>query len=581
MRLLKEFPKSHFKRVSIYFLTCLLFSSMSISVAQAGPKGKGAMGANPHTNLHGRGTFTLVDGRVNPAGVIIGSGGLRVNGAAANYGNVSAPAKGVVNPAGVITGGGGTRSSGIGASYGGNVSAQSTALIGNKASNIATITVPNGYFVMPAGENVFLGQPGSNIVVKLHLQHPHIPGDVATVKVLGGKKFALAAGDIFSQAILDIAPLSSTGDTAGTSGKARGHQWQGVDFNPGGGPKDGQDGIGDKGWGTGNKGNGVGNTWVGNQGRGVGGGMAGGSKPDNGGGGEDPGGGGEDPGGGGEDPGGGDNGNNFFSEAAPLPQMVISGVEEEEFQVGGCPALLAWVAEELGLEQDNIQVYLENTLASVTDIQPCDMCARLKDAAAVLADPNRAAALAWVVGQFVATPAPPSEEQMAVIATALAQHRDDDETYYAAAGQWLDALVEYIGILDAEMGWSVDEAVALVADKYVAPVTEDTDINLIAFVNMLLEATDGYQGRSDSLQGGSILPLAPESPGQGALSRPAGGGQPSPIPSLEGTSKEALSVAGVLPDEFSSKKDLLIYLVVCSLLVFLIYVLSRPLRKLR
>ncbi len=87
-------------------------------------------------------------------------------------------------------------------------------------------------------------------------------------------------------------------------------------------------------------------------------------------------------------------------------------------------------------------------------------------------------------------PNAPSEEQMASIADAIARHGDDN-TYYTAAGQWLDALVEYVGILSTDMGWSLDEAVALVIDKYVAPATEGADANLDAFIAMRLAALAG------------------------------------------------------------------------------------------
>ncbi|GAF98273.1 unnamed protein product, partial [marine sediment metagenome] len=85
-----------------------------------------------------------------------------------------------------------------------------------------------------------------------------------------------------------------------------------------------------------------------------------------------------------------------------------------------------------------------------------------------------------------------SEEQMASIVQALSLYRDTDvETYYTEAGQWLDALVEYVGILNTEIGWSADRAVALVVDKYVTPAIEGGDTNLIVFVKTQLEALRG------------------------------------------------------------------------------------------
>jgi len=117
------------------------------------------------------------------------------------------------------------------------------------------------------------------------------------------------------------------------------------------------------------------------------------------------------------------------------------------------------------------------------------MAARLKDAAKILEDPNGTgvAALARVVNEFIALDVPISEEQIAMIAAALASHTDEG-THYAAAGRWLDALAEYVSILKDEMGWSADDSVTLVMDKYGAPIKESDDASLIAYVEARLAA---------------------------------------------------------------------------------------------
>jgi hypothetical protein len=153
---------------------------------------------------------------------------------------------------------------------------------------------------------------------------------------------------------------------------------------------------------------------------------------------------------------------------------------------------MKWAADELGIDERTLKIWETITLAFDMDIQPCKACARLKDTATILQDTEGAyiAALAQAVNQVTSVTAPPSEEQMASIADAIARHGDDN-TYYTAAGQWLDALVEYVGILSTDMGWSLDEAVALVIDKYVAPATEGADANLAAFIAMRLAALAG------------------------------------------------------------------------------------------
>jgi hypothetical protein len=164
----------------------------------------------------------------------------------------------------------------------------------------------------------------------------------------------------------------------------------------------------------------------------------------------------------------------------PLPQRA-------EFKIGGCPALMNWLAKELGVGKEQVQIYFTKDYANSMNIEPCKTCARLKDAAAVLgdADGSRMAALAAVVNEVAPPDVPPSPEQMILIAATLASHTNDD-TQYAAAGQWLDAMAQYVGILNSELGYSKAESVAF-ADKYVAPV-RGTSPNVAVYVESRLAA---------------------------------------------------------------------------------------------
>jgi filamentous hemagglutinin family protein len=168
--------------------------------------------------------------------------------------------------------------------------------------------------------------------------------------------------------------------------------------------------------------------------------------------------------------------------AAPLYVQELPEIE-------GCPVLMEAVALELGIPVETLQVYIANALATNPNIQPCEMCARLVNSAAVLRDAGGMAALAQVVNEFVTTPAPPSEEQMTSIATAFADHTAD-RTHYAAGGQWIDALDQYIGILTAEMYYSTGEATAF-ADQYIAPIRDMGNESLTAFVEARLAALGG------------------------------------------------------------------------------------------
>ncbi len=431
MKLLRKFLKRyHFRQIAVYFLTCCLCSNMSSSVALAGPKGKGVARGNPHVNInphanpHSANAFVPGNIRVNPAGIIVGSGGSTINSSVAN---------------------------------------QSVTLISRNVTNTGAIRGPKGHFTMLIGDMLLLGQPGSNVVIEIN--------PLAANNLVPGGGIVLAAGDAFSGAFANLGSLSTSlpvPDPIGAKGPNPVHGGSHAnkgDGNPGGGNDKGH-------WGEGNKGNGVGNIWTGNQGRGVGEGMAGGYRPEP----PPP---PEPP----EPP--VDNGE-INIQSAPLHRETGETAEEQEFEEGGCPALMNWLTDELGIEEET-QIFVDNSFIYSTDIQPCEMCARLRDAAIILKDPNgtSVAALAHVVNEFIAPDAPPSEEQMALIAAAFAGHTDDG-THYAVAGRWLDALVEYVGILNNNMGWSPDNSVTLVIDKYCGPIIESGDATLIAYIEVCL-----------------------------------------------------------------------------------------------
>lgn len=171
-----------------------------------------------------------------------------------------------------------------------------------------------------------------------------------------------------------------------------------------------------------------------------------------------------------------------FAEAAPI--------QEPEMKFAGCPALVNWLAGELDLNADQVQVLFAGARGVTYDIQPCDTCARLQSAALVLmdSDGSRLAALAKVISEYASAGTPPSEEQMAMIAAAL--ENPGEGTDYALAGEWLDAMTQYVTILDSELGLATEDAVAA-ADKYVSPVTASDNTALAGFVSAQLAAIGG------------------------------------------------------------------------------------------
>jgi len=161
----------------------------------------------------------------------------------------------------------------------------------------------------------------------------------------------------------------------------------------------------------------------------------------------------------------------------PAPGLDKTG--RIDVEVSGCPALAKWVAKELGVTEEMIDIRMTNSLASNKDIQPYDTYSRLKKAALILqdADGSHIASLTQVINEFASSIAPPTEEQMISIAGAITGTTDED-SYYAIAKEYLDALVSYTLILSTEMGFSTMESVQIVTDKYISRLNQDQNQNV-------------------------------------------------------------------------------------------------------
>ncbi|NIP23910.1 MAG: hypothetical protein GWN67_06950 [Phycisphaerae bacterium] len=373
------------------------------------------------------------------------------------------------NPAGIIIGTGGTSAVSPATNKRG-------ALISSEVSNNGT---PKKHFVMKDGGLKFLGISGSNILIQIGAPSGAASlGKSGHISLGAGDAFASAIGNIDSTTLEIPNPIGAKGPNPTHGGQ---HPKKGSG-NPGGGNGKGN-------WGQGNKGNGLGNIFTGNQGLGVGEGMAGAhnsptdppeeppvdppeeppAPP------EPP----EPP----EPP--------FPPGPPPLYRLGPPPLEGEEIKNGGCPALIDMLAAELGINAEDLQVAIANTFVSSTNIQACKMAAGLMNAAKTLKDPSGSgvASLEQVINEFLTEGAPATDEQMNQIAAALADHKGDG-TYYAMAGEWLNALVKYVDILINDLGFSVDDATTLVMDKYGAEIKDSDNASLlVAYIdaNLLAE----------------------------------------------------------------------------------------------
>ena len=180
----------------------------------------------------------LANGRVffvNPAGIYFGEG------AQVNVGQLVASALNMSDEDFLdgryeFAGGGGS------VINEGDISAAAVYLIGRQVANSGTISCPAGYVVMAAGDRVFLGELGSDVVVEMEASSSADSDDSAeldtgvlnegTVAAAGGIIVLAAAGDIYSQAISNVGTLSASASD-GDAGKVELSAPDGVVINSG------------------------------------------------------------------------------------------------------------------------------------------------------------------------------------------------------------------------------------------------------------------------------------------------------------------------------------------------------------
>jgi hypothetical protein len=175
------------------------------------------------------------------------------------------------------------------------------------------------------------------------------------------------------------------------------------------------------------------------------------------------------------------------------PAPGLDGLNRKEIHISGCPALAKWVAEEIGIDQSKMmQIWVAGSLAATGDIHPYDSYAKLKNAATILQDADgiHIVALELIINEFASSFAPPTEEQMVSIVDAITRNTEED-SYYAIADEYLDALVTYIGILNSEFGFSKMESVQLVTDKYISRLNQDQNVGVASFFAACLAALEG------------------------------------------------------------------------------------------
>lgn len=176
----------------------------------------------------------------------------------------------------------------------------------------------------------------------------------------------------------------------------------------------------------------------------------------------------------------------------PLLTTPAPGLAPVEIETSGCPGLVKWAAQELGVNAQTLDIGVSNSLALGQRIQPCDACGALRMAAKVLQDAGglRVAALRQVINEFAPSDTPPTEEQMATIAEAITNNVEANNQR-ALAGEYLDALAAYLSVISDELGFTVSESIQVAMNNYVDRLILSGDTAVAAFIAARLTALEG------------------------------------------------------------------------------------------
>jgi hypothetical protein len=182
--------------------------------------------------------------------------------------------------------------------------------------------------------------------------------------------------------------------------------------------------------------------------------------------------------------------------AAPLPLLEIP-------ELKGCPAVMEAAAIELAVNSDELQLLIANSMATNPNLQPCDACENLLEAAAALKgiNPEMMAAMNTIFNTLAPIDAPFDQTVVASIQTAFANFREMEpqlatmsaeeyEQYqqYAITDEVIEAFVSYVAVLDNDLKLPVGDAMALVMDKYFGPIETSENTNIGAYILELIQA---------------------------------------------------------------------------------------------
>jgi hypothetical protein len=92
------------------------------------------------------------------------------------------------------------------------------------------------------------------------------------------------------------------------------------------------------------------------------------------------------------------------------------------------------------------------------------------------------AAMVRVFNELAPADTPFTPEMAASIITSLWTASKD--THYATVAEYIDAFIQYINVLDTELGSPVADSLAFVIDKYGTDIMTNENTNITAFVTV-------------------------------------------------------------------------------------------------
>ena len=180
----------------------------------------------------------------------------------------------------------------------------------------------------------------------------------------------------------------------------------------------------------------------------------------------------------------------FVEAYQPVALTSFDLEEEEDIQYADLEGSLQLLVDEGFIDEENVQTYLDAAYSKMyaTDLRPYKAAEKIKNYIPILADEGgtRLANLGALVNKHIASDdAIPSAEQYDSIVAELYSQ----DVQWAAAKEWLDAVVDTAGILTTEIGQPRDVTIANLTEIYLPEIERATQESVgIFFANYISQS---------------------------------------------------------------------------------------------